>query len=51
MHRELAANGGNTEAAAQAAMSDFKAKFGNDKFKGEYALNTGAEPGGDPSRI
>ena len=41
--RELAANGGNTEAAAEAARSDFFAKFGNDKFAGEYALNTGAD--------
>ena len=39
--RELAANGGNTEAAAEAAMSDFKAKFGEDKYKGQYALNSG----------
>ena len=45
--RELAANGGNTEAAAEAAMSDFKAKFGNDKFAGEYALNTGADGAAD----
>ena len=45
--RELANNGGNAEAAAQAAMSDFKAKFGNNKFEGEYALNTGKDGGAD----
>lgn len=39
--RELAANGGDTEAAAEAAMKDFYAKFGDDKYKGLYALNSG----------
>ena len=48
-NRELAANGGDTTAAANAALNDFKSKFGTDATKGQYAL--GPEPGTDPSRI
>ena len=37
-NRELQANGGNEAAAANAALSDFKSKFGTDEKTGQYAL-------------
>ena len=37
-NRELQANSGNEAAAANAALSDFKSKFGTDEKTGQYAL-------------
>ena len=37
-NRELQANGGDESAAANAALSDFKSKFGTDEYQGEYRL-------------
>jgi len=49
-NRELQANGGDATAAANAALSDFKSKFGTDEKSGQYALAQ-PEPGVDPSRV
>lgn len=49
-NRELQANGGNAVAAANAALSDFKSKFGTDEKSGQYALQQ-PEPGVDKSRV
>ena len=37
-NRELQSNGGNEAAAANAALSDFKSKFGTDEKTGQYGL-------------
>ena len=49
-NRELQANGGNEAAAASAALSDFKSKFGTDEKTGQYAL---VQPDGkvSPDRV
>ena len=49
-NREFRANGGNAAAAAQAALNDFKSKFGTDEKTGPYALQQPA-PGVDPQRV
>ncbi len=49
-NRELKANGGNAAAAAQAAMSDFKSKFGTDEKTGQYALHQPVD-GVDKERV
>ena len=46
-NRELQSNGGNAAAAANAALSDFKSKFGTDEKTGQYGLQQ-PEPGVDP---
>jgi hypothetical protein len=49
-NREFRANGGNAAMAAQAALNDFKSKFGTDEKTGQYGLQQ-AEPGVDPQRV
>lgn len=49
-NRELQNNGGNAAAAANAALSDFKSKFGTNEKEGQYGLIQ-PENGVDPTRV